>query len=422
MTVPPVRLLTGSEVQLGPDANGISGTYAAALFVALALAPGETLSREYLATLLWPDADPASGRQRLRMSLLKLRSQLSPQLAGSLAATKDAIRLQLTDEDIDLHLFERLARSGEPPDRLRAIELYKGNLLERFPEVSETFDEFLRSRRATSRDAFLATSLQALTDAARNEDAARFETVFQRALSIEPTNTDIVREALVFFGANGSARRVLEIYDRYEIALGRDLDVLPEASIRDLRDRMRAKAIAVSEQSSEAETPLPKTEPAGPGAPVGIARRQAGPWTGYAASMAVTAIVVLLTVGFYLGWFSRNDGPVFMLQPLASDTTGCRDSATVRSFERASQDALLAVPGAAVLLTLPQGQDAGRYESLLLVGRSVTCEGETARGSITVARAESGEVLMVRRYDLQTNINGALTARIGADVQEALLR
>ena len=138
--------------------------------------------------------------------------------------------------------------------------------------------------------------------------------------------------------------------------------------------------------------------------------------------MAVTAIVVLLTVGFYLGWFSRNDGPVFMLQPLASDTTGCRDSATVRSFERASQDALLAVPGAAVLLTLPQGQDAGRYESLLLVGRSVTCEGETARGSITVARAESGEVLMVRRYDLQTNINGALTARIGTDVQEALLR
>jgi hypothetical protein len=52
----------------------------------------------------------------------------------------------------------------------------------------------------------------------------------------------------------------------------------------------------------------------------------------------------------------------------------------------------------------------------------VTCEGETARGSITVARAESGEVVMVRRYDLQTNINGALTARIGTDVQEALLR
>ena len=423
MNAPGIRLLTGSDIQIEPGFNTISGPYPAALFIALALTPGKPLSREFLSTLLWPEAEATSSRQRLRMALLKLRSQLNAETEARLATTKDVIQLDIQEDSVDLHQFETLARSQHPSDRLRAIELYEGDLVERFPEISDTFDEQLRNRRALARNTFLSICHQVLSDPSSVPAINDFEAVLQRALKIDPTNSDIVRSALVFFGREGSVQRVNEIFDRYENALRTDLDIAPEEAIRQLRDRMRSQAEKTAErmvQDEESVASRPPVQIAGAALGNGYALRKRRHFI--AAATAFAGVILVATSGFFLGWFSENQTAVLLLKPLGANTQQCWESPNSRFFESASQTALLAIPNAVVIISPLQEPARDGEKMIFLVERRVICEAATARASLTLARESTGEILLIQRYDLSQEGNSDLATRMTAEIRQALSR
>ena len=123
-----VRLLGGFEIDDGRHRHTRLRSRAAMLLLArVALAPARDHAREELASLLWPDADAAACRARLRQTLSLLKAVLEPPGAAPvLLADRRVLRVAPGALWCDALAFEHAARQG---GRERALALYRGELL-----------------------------------------------------------------------------------------------------------------------------------------------------------------------------------------------------------------------------------------------------------------------------------------------------
>jgi hypothetical protein len=126
-----LRLLGGFALERGAQRLERLHSRAAVLLLArLALEPHAAHAREALAGWLWPQADAATGRARLRQTLSTLKATLERPSDGSrtLAIRADRLTLQLAPGavDCDVLRFETAARRG---DRAAAAAAGHGELL-----------------------------------------------------------------------------------------------------------------------------------------------------------------------------------------------------------------------------------------------------------------------------------------------------
>jgi len=125
-----LRLLGDSRLLDGQGLDhGLPGRAALLLLARLALAPQQAHPREALVELLWPGADLAVGRNRLRQVLSSLRSVLEPAgqpSAPVLQADRQALRLVPGALACDAPAFEAALAAGRWAD---AAAAYQGDLL-----------------------------------------------------------------------------------------------------------------------------------------------------------------------------------------------------------------------------------------------------------------------------------------------------
>ena len=134
-----VRLLGGFELDDGRHRlTRLRSRAAMALLARVAMAPSRDHAREELAALLWPGADDATGRSRLRQTLSLLRAVLEPAGAPAvLHADRRVLRVVPGALWCDAAAFEQALQTR--PDE--ALALYRGELLPGF------FDEWLVDER-----------------------------------------------------------------------------------------------------------------------------------------------------------------------------------------------------------------------------------------------------------------------------------
>ncbi|MGH2617289.1 MAG: AfsR/SARP family transcriptional regulator, partial [Thermomicrobiales bacterium] len=157
-----VRLLGGFEIRVGGQlvpATVWRQRRAAAILKLLALEPGHRLHREQLLESLWPDLDPESAANNLRVALHHARQGL--EAAGAtpgifLARDADALLLGPRDAvQVDVNLFAmevaRAWQSADPHVAERAAALYRGALL---PE--DLYEEWAVARGEAIRASYLA--------------------------------------------------------------------------------------------------------------------------------------------------------------------------------------------------------------------------------------------------------------------------
>ena len=124
-----LRLL-GDVVLTGPsgERQHLPGRAAAALLAQLAMAADRAQARETLIDQLWPEADLAVGRNRLRqlLSTLKTALRADPGQPDLLMAEGQTLRLQAAALACDVVAFEAAVRSGRRTD---ALALYRGELM-----------------------------------------------------------------------------------------------------------------------------------------------------------------------------------------------------------------------------------------------------------------------------------------------------
>src|SRR5262245_55481475 len=84
-----------------------------ALLAYLAVPPGQSHSRDKLATLLWGERSQSQARSRFRETLFALRRALSVADPPCLTLIGESIALDAEFVDVDAGAFERFAKAGD---------------------------------------------------------------------------------------------------------------------------------------------------------------------------------------------------------------------------------------------------------------------------------------------------------------------
>ncbi|HSI72265.1 MAG TPA: BTAD domain-containing putative transcriptional regulator [Fimbriimonas sp.] len=200
------------------------------LVALLALHPGESVSREWLAQTLWPDQYLVKARAYLRQALTDLRNALGPH--AHCIESPDPQHLRLSAEArVDLHEFD-IALVQDP---LRAIELYEARLL-------EDCDEEWAVEARRHREAGLIDALTGLAENAPPNLAAGH---FAKIVQLDPFRESAQRGLIRANFESGNDAAAVLAYRAFKLLLHRELHAEPSAETtllyRDLRVRIRER-------------------------------------------------------------------------------------------------------------------------------------------------------------------------------------
>ncbi len=247
-----------------------------ALLAYLALRPGESHSRDRLATLLWKDADEELARTSLRQALAALRKSLPTDAHKALLADTESVGIDPAVVRSDLHAFRRALTAGTRTSLQEAMAHYRGDLLDGFDARSTAFDEWLTSERLTLRKE-LSDALNKLAEiCVANSDSEGALAAATKLVALEPLNEAAHRMVMDLHARRNAYAEALRQYRVCRDVLRRELDVAPEPATEQLyRDLMRRRRAALGQSDGE-EAPLDDTATheaprvAEPAAPVAV--------------------------------------------------------------------------------------------------------------------------------------------------------
>ena len=135
-----LRAPDGQEVALGARKS-------IALLALVAAAPGQRMSRDRLAVLLWEDMPDAQARGNLRQLLAATRRP-----APFLEADTASIGFSAEMVEIDLAAFETAIAENTPAALEQAAALYRADLLDGFALRDRDFSDWLIGERERLRE------------------------------------------------------------------------------------------------------------------------------------------------------------------------------------------------------------------------------------------------------------------------------
>ena len=201
---------------------------AEALIAYLALAPGQSSSRERLAALLWGDSDQGRARQSLRQAIFALTKAFAQRDLSLLRLESQAVRLAENAINVDAVEFDRLIADGSKTALARANELYVGELLSGFSVEEPEFEQWLSATRGVYQD----TALRAVIDLLQiQEKAGELDLAIEtanKALRIDPFREDIHRQLMRVYAARGMRSSALSQYRSCRDILQKELGVRPD--------------------------------------------------------------------------------------------------------------------------------------------------------------------------------------------------
>jgi predicted ATPase/DNA-binding SARP family transcriptional activator len=258
-----VRLLGGFSIACGdrlvPD-DGWRLRKARTLVKLLALAPERRLHADQAVELLWPDRDPAAGRNNLHQAIFAARRALDSVGADGRA------RLDLADDlivfsaeapvEIDVVAFERAAAAarggGDAATYRDAIAAYGGELL---PE--DRYEEWTGVRRQALRELWreLGVELAGLIAA---EDPAEATGLLRDVLADDPLCEPAHRALMRIYAESGRRQEALAQYQELKRGLRREFEDEPDDETRRLYRELltRAGEPGTGEEPERPEAPL----------------------------------------------------------------------------------------------------------------------------------------------------------------------
>jgi DNA-binding SARP family transcriptional activator len=248
-----VRRATGETLAL-------PGQKDRALLAYLAIAPGDSHSRERLAGLLWSERGDQQARDSLKQALVRLRRCLGGD-GGLLRGDRQSIALDRAGIEVDVLALERLIRENTIESLAEATLLYRGDLLDGILVRDPAFEDWLLVERQRLRQLFeraltgLMSKASALGDHERAAEAAR------RLLLSDPLSEIAHRTLMQVYAAEGQTAQALKLYDGLRERLKREVGVQPERETVALSERLRRRRTAVdpvAEMAADGEPEAPE--------------------------------------------------------------------------------------------------------------------------------------------------------------------
>ena len=224
-----IQLFGYPEIRIGGHSVSLSLRKALATLVYVAEA-NSPVSREAVATMLWPEADETTAHARLRRMLHRMHEHLGTRaIAADRAVLSIAPGLQLR---LDTQAFEQACGDGYFE---RAIHLYRADFLASFsiPD-SPDFDEWAFFRREALRSR-LIHALERVIETDRSRGRYRELVVHaSRFVAVDPLSETAHRHLIEGYLLAGETTAAQRQYESYALMLKQELGVSPGPALAKL--------------------------------------------------------------------------------------------------------------------------------------------------------------------------------------------
>lgn len=243
-----LRTLGGLSIEDGRlDAASPARRRPLALLALLAISGARGLSREKIASLLWPDSNEERARNSLSQALTALRRDVPE---GELVVGAAELRLNPALITSDVAEFEHFLSAGEPE---RAVELYQGPFLDGFfVKDAATFERWTDEHRRRLHELYSAAVERLARQSVERHDTVAAVRWWRRLAALEPASARATAGLMRALAATGDRAAALQHYRVHEALLRQEFGVEPEPDVAALAQRLRAEPVVLSVTASEA--------------------------------------------------------------------------------------------------------------------------------------------------------------------------
>lgn len=210
-----------------------------ALLAVLAVVGELGITRDKMASYLWPDADSERARGALKQTLYMLRQEFAESDAISVGGD---LRLNPSVFEVDLWEFEEAVSAG---DAERAVRTYRGPFLDGF-YLSDVpgFERWVENQRERIARRFAGQAeLLALEAMGRGDPQAAVDW-WLRVTEEDPYDVRAISGLLHACLAAGDRPRAIRYAERHMSLLRKELEITPDPEIRRLVEQARARPAA----------------------------------------------------------------------------------------------------------------------------------------------------------------------------------
>ena len=228
-----------------------------ALLAYLAMKPGQHVSREKLAGLLWSSTGPDQARQSLRQTLSSIRKELSLIAPKQKMLIEEGDLLSL-DRSVtcDVPELESLVGAGTEAALKQAIDLYRGDFLDAFVINEERFDQFVIGERDRLHRMALRAHAQLVELQSRRDALDEAIGTAQRALRLDILQEPMHRTLMRLYLQSGDVVEALQQYETCAKVLKRELRIEPDAETK----AVQREVMQIRARRAERETGTPSND------------------------------------------------------------------------------------------------------------------------------------------------------------------
>lgn len=212
-----------------------------ALLAVLAVEEGLN-SRDYLATMLWPDFDQVRARTNLRRTLSRINQ--TP-FSAWIEADSDQVVLNPGENDfIDLRGFSNLLEDGQVDSLQRAVDLYQGDFLSDFYlGDNEVFENWSVNQREFFRRKVLETMHSLIEKYSERKDYTSATALAYRQLELDKFRESAWRQLMHVQALAGHRIEAINNYEELKDFLDEELGLPPSSETISLYESIRSGTI-----------------------------------------------------------------------------------------------------------------------------------------------------------------------------------
>ncbi|SCZ80051.1 AfsR/SARP family transcriptional regulator [Acidaminobacter hydrogenoformans] len=228
-----------------------------ALICLLMLSKGYEMSKEKLASYLWPDSSEEAAKYNLRYNLWTIGKMLSLKESGEglILSKKEYCRLNESIEfDCDrIRLDQFNPREAHTLDELIEFrKLIRGDFLEGlYLRNCNEFNEMILFERVVCQNRQLEVLKALLEMYEEMKDYANMLQILNELSVIEPYNDHFAIKTLDTYCKMGNRVAAIHYYKQFEAQLRRNLNISPEEALKKYYLRLMTSADQVSKESSD---------------------------------------------------------------------------------------------------------------------------------------------------------------------------
>jgi DNA-binding SARP family transcriptional activator len=190
--------------------------------------------RDRLVEMFWPEQSQEHARAALRKSVWAIRQSLGDDVIrtrGDEELGCDPAVVAVDAAEFDVAIAE---------DRLaRALELYRGDLLDGFHADAPGFERWLEDERRRYRDAAAQAAWSLAERYERGESLTLAARWARRVPELAPADERALRKAMLLLERAGDRAGAVQVYESFARRLRADFEVEPSGETRGLVERLR---------------------------------------------------------------------------------------------------------------------------------------------------------------------------------------